>query len=96
MLIRFVPTLLAYINKNKSDKFYCRKSMQAADEKLIISELGPYQVEGVILVYNLPIINLVYTFTLLISDPHDLEFVIQAYLICNLIFVHRISPFLSF
>ena len=55
MLIRFVPTLLAYINKNKGDKFYCRKSMQAADEKLIISELGPYQVEGIILVYNLPL-----------------------------------------
>ena len=29
-------------NKNNDDKFYCRKSMRAADEKLIINKLGPY------------------------------------------------------
>ena len=28
-------------NKNNGDKFYRRKSMRAADEKLIINKLGP-------------------------------------------------------
>ena len=37
-LTRLVTTLLVYENK---DKFDHRKSMRAADEKLIINELGP-------------------------------------------------------
>ena len=41
-LIRFVCTSLVCENKNDGDKFYRRKSMWAADEKLIINELGPY------------------------------------------------------
>ena len=40
-LIRFVTTSLVYENKNNGDKFYRRKSMWAAGEKLIINELGP-------------------------------------------------------
>ena len=40
-LIRFVTTPLVYEIKNNGDRFYCRKSMRAADEKLIINELGP-------------------------------------------------------
>ena len=43
-LIRFITTLLAYEkNNNNGDKFDPRKSMLAADEKLIIKELGPYK-----------------------------------------------------
>ena len=42
-LIRFIPTSLAYKNKNNGDKSYRRKSMRAANEKLIIiNKLGPY------------------------------------------------------
>ena len=41
-LIRFVTTLLVYHIKNDGDEFYLRKSMRAADEKLIINKLGPY------------------------------------------------------
>ena len=41
-LIRFVTTSLVYEIKNNGDKFYCRKSMRVADEKLIINKLGPY------------------------------------------------------
>ena len=41
-LIRFVTMSLVYKNKNNGDKFYRRKSMWAADKKLIINELGPY------------------------------------------------------
>ena len=40
-LIRFITTSLVCENKNNSDKLHHRKSMQAADEKLIINELGP-------------------------------------------------------
>ena len=40
-LIRFITTLLVYEIKNNGDKFYDRKSMWVADEKLIINELGP-------------------------------------------------------
>ena len=40
-LIWFVTTPLIYEIKNNGDKFYRRKSMRAADEKLIINELGP-------------------------------------------------------
>ena len=32
-------------NKNNGDKLHRRKSMRAADEKLIINELGPKRVE---------------------------------------------------
>ena len=42
MLIWFITTLLVYEIKNNGDKFYCRKSMWAADKILIINELGPY------------------------------------------------------
>ena len=45
-LIRFVPTPLAYENKNNGGKIYRRKSMRVANEKLIISELGPYSLRG--------------------------------------------------
>ena len=41
-LIRFVTMPLVYEMKNNSDKFYHRRSMWAADETLIINELGPY------------------------------------------------------
>ena len=43
-LIRFVTTSsLVCENKNNGDKLHRRKSMRAADEKLIIiDELGPY------------------------------------------------------
>ena len=42
-LIRFVTMLsLVCENKNNGDKLHRRKSMRAADEKLIINELGPY------------------------------------------------------
>ena len=41
-LIRFVTTSLVYHIKNNGDEFYRRKSMRAADEKLVINELGPY------------------------------------------------------
>ena len=40
-LIRFVPTSLVYENRNNGDKFYHRKSMQAADEKLN-QRIGPF------------------------------------------------------
>ena len=40
MLIRFVITSLVY--ENNGDKLHRRKSMRAADEELIINELGPY------------------------------------------------------
>ena len=40
-LIRFVTMSLVCENKNNGDKLHRRKSMQAADEKLIINELGP-------------------------------------------------------
>ena len=40
LIVRFVSTLLVYDNTNNGDKFYLRKSMRAADEKLIINELG--------------------------------------------------------
>ena len=40
-LIWFVTTSLVGKIKNNGDKFYRRKSMRAADEKLIINELGP-------------------------------------------------------
>ena len=40
-LIRFVTTSLVCENKNNGDKLHRRKSMQAADKKLIINELGP-------------------------------------------------------
>ena len=33
---------LGYGNKNNGDKFYRRKFMWVADEKLIINEVGPY------------------------------------------------------
>ena len=40
-LIWFVTMLLVYKNfKKNGDKFYCRKSMQAADEKLISMNWG--------------------------------------------------------
>ena len=42
MLIRFVTTTLVCENKNNGDKLHHKKSMWAADEKLIINELGPY------------------------------------------------------
>ena len=41
-LIRFVTTSLVYKNKVMVDKFYRRKFMRAADEKLITNELGSY------------------------------------------------------
>ena len=40
MLIRFVTTSLVCENKNNGDKLHRRKSRRAADEKLIINELG--------------------------------------------------------
>ena len=40
-LIRYVSTSLVYESKNNGDKLCRRKSMWAADEKLIINELGP-------------------------------------------------------
>ena len=39
-LIRFVTMSLIDENKNNGDKFYRRKSMGVANEKLIINELG--------------------------------------------------------
>ena len=43
VLIHFVTSLLVCENKSDGDKFYCRKSMRAADEKLIINNVifGP-------------------------------------------------------
>ena len=42
LLIRLVTMSLVCENKNNGDKLYHRKSMRAADEKLIINELGSY------------------------------------------------------
>ena len=42
MLIQFITMSLVYRNKNNGVKLYCRKSMRAADEELIINELGPH------------------------------------------------------
>ena len=42
MLIHFITMLLVYKIRNNGNKFYRRKFMWAADEKLIINELGPY------------------------------------------------------
>ena len=39
-LTRFITTLLVYYIKNNGDEFYHRKSMWAADEKLIINNWG--------------------------------------------------------
>ena len=44
MLIQFICTLVYYANNG--DKFYCKKFMQVADEKLIINELVSYQKPG--------------------------------------------------
>ena len=44
MLSRFVTMSLVCEYKNNGDKLHRRKSMQAADEKLIINKLGPYLV----------------------------------------------------
>ena len=41
MLIRFDTALLVCENKNNGDKLHRKKSMRAADEKLIFNELGP-------------------------------------------------------
>ena len=43
MFIRFVTTSLVCENKDNGDKLHHRKSMRAADDKLIINELGPYE-----------------------------------------------------
>ena len=45
--VRFVTTSLVCDNKNNGDKLHSRKSMWAADEKLIINELGPTWVSDV-------------------------------------------------
>ena len=41
MLIQFVGMLLVGKNKSNGEKFYRRKLMWVADEKLLINKLGP-------------------------------------------------------
>ena len=43
MFIRFITTSLVCENKDNGDKLHRRKSMRAADDKLIINKLGPYE-----------------------------------------------------
>ena len=45
-LIRFIPTSLVYEDGNNGDKLCHRKSMRAADEKLIINKLVNFFYSG--------------------------------------------------
>ena len=51
-LVRFVNTSLVCENKNNGDKLHCRKFMRAADEKVIINELGPCLVRELVNNHN--------------------------------------------